>query len=158
MNGHCATLFAAFFGGSFVMHLAWENAQMPLFELADPSFWPVFKMCLFATVTGDMLFMLVLNLTMTVIHKDFCWLKLRIAYAHPATWTIPILVGVLLAVSFELWAVHAVHRWRYGSMPLIPFIHVGITPVLQMIVIPLATTALCHRVAIRLTQTRVDVR
>lgn len=55
------------------------------------------------------------------------------AYSHPATWVIPALVGCLLAVSFELWAVYAVQRWQYGIMPLIPVIRVGVTPVLQMV-------------------------
>ena len=33
-------------------------------------------------------------------------------------------------------AAEAAQRWRYGSMPLEPLVHVGLTPVLQMIFIP----------------------
>ena len=73
----------------------------------------------------------------------------RSAFAHPATWIVPLVIGILLAVSFELWAVHAVNRWTYSSMPLVPIIHVGITPVLQMVFIPLAATALCGWLASR---------
>jgi hypothetical protein len=144
MNGNRLVLLGLYFGSSFLMHLIWENAQMPLFESGNASLWDVFTMCLFATATGDMLFMLTLYLTVAVIHKKAWWLSDRSAYSHPATWIVPLIVGVLLAVSFELWAVHAVHRWKYSSMPLVPVIQVGLMPVLQMVVIPLAAMAMCR--------------
>jgi hypothetical protein len=143
MNGRLI-LLVLFFGSIFLMHWVWENAQMPLFESGDASLWDTFAMCLLATATGDMLFMLTLYLTVAVIHKNFWWLSDRTVYSHPATWIVPSIIGVLLAVSFELWAVHAVERWEYSSMPLVPVIHVGVPPVLQMMVIPLAATTLCR--------------
>ena len=63
------------------------------------------------------------------------------------------LIGVLLAVSFELWAIYAVRRWEYGSMPLIPIIGVGITPVLQMVIVPLAANGVCRWWASRQSST-----
>jgi phosphate starvation-inducible membrane PsiE len=134
----------AFFLLSLFMHLVWENVQMVFFEVGNATLWQIFKMCLFATVTGDTLFMVALYLTLTVVHQDIWWSAKRSAYNHPATWVLPIVVGTLLAVNFELWAVYAVQRWRYQSMPLIPFINVGITPVLQMIVVPTVTIAICR--------------
>lgn len=133
----------AYFGSSFVMHLLWENAQMPLFESGDNSFWDNFLMCLSATATGDMIFMLTLYLTVAACHRNIWWVCDHSSYAHPATWIVPVVVGVLLAVSFELWAVHAVRRWQYSSMPEVPIIRVGVTPILQMIIVPTAATALC---------------
>lgn len=135
---------AAFWVGSFLLHLGWEVAQMPLFERAHDSFWEGFKMCLFATATGDMLFMLTLYLTVAVVHRDLRWVADRTAYNHPATWVVPAVVGTLIAVSFELWAVHAVSRWEYGSMPIIPVLGVGLTPVLQMIAVPLFVLTICR--------------
>jgi hypothetical protein len=150
MSTRCAASVLAFFGGSFVMHFAWELAQMPLFKSANASTYENVQMCLFATATGDMLFMLTLYLTAAVIHRDCCWLTDRAVYSHPATWSVLILVGMLLAVSFELWSVHAVRRWEYGSsMPLVPFIRVGVTPILQMVLIPPASIAICRFTAFR---------
>lgn len=88
-----------------------------------------------------MLFMLTLYLTIALIHRSIGWACDRSAYSHPATWIVPVIIGVLLAVSFELWAVHVTNRWVYNSMPVIK---VGITPVLQMILTTLAATA-CGR-------------
>lgn len=130
-----------YFAASFILHLAWENAQMPLFTVSGISPWDSFKMCLFATATGDMLFMLTLLVTVAVVHRNLWWLSDRTAYSHPATWIVPVVIGTLLAVSFELWAVYVDDRWVYGSMPIIPVVKVGLTPVLQMILIPLAVNA-----------------
>ena len=110
---------------------------MPLFESGDAPFWETFQMCLWATATGDMLFMLTLYVSVTLVHRSVLWACDRSTYWHPATWVVPVVIGVLLAVSFELWAVHAVDRWIYSSMPIIPVIQVGLTPVLQIIFIPI---------------------
>ncbi len=99
-------------------------------------------MCFKATATGDMLFMLTLFATIATIHEDIWWLSNRESYLHPATWVVQIVIGVLLAISFELWAVHAVNRWVYDSMPLVPVLVVGISPILQMTFIPVASTAI----------------
>lgn len=139
----------AYFSSAFVLHLAWENAQMPLFESGDAPFQDTFWMCFKATATGDMLFMLTLFATIATIHEDIWWLSNRESYLHPATWAVQIVIGVLLAVSFELWAVHVVNRWVYDSMPLVPVLGVGISPMLQMTLIPVASTAISRVVAKR---------
>jgi hypothetical protein len=58
---------------------------------------------------------------------------------------LPLIIGPLLAVSFELWAIYVEERWVYGErMPLIPVIGVGVFPLVQMIVIPTACIAGSH--------------
>ena len=142
-NSSWAKLLALYFGISFAMHIAWETAQMPLFVSPNKSFMADLTMCLFATATGDMLFMLFLYLMVAVVHVDLRWLNDKSAYRHPATWVIPAVVGSLLAISFELWAIHAVKRWQYDTMPIVPVLQVGVSPLLQMILIPLATIGIC---------------
>lgn len=126
-----------------MLHFGWEMMQRPLFVLPPGSFAEHVQMCLFATATGDMAFMLTLYLTAAVIHQDIFWIGDATAYRHGATWIITALVGVLLAISFELWAVHAVDRWEYGTMPIVPLIRVGLTPLLQMILVPGLTLLIC---------------
>lgn len=134
-------MIALFFGLSFVLHLLWENLQMPLyagFEHAPlrEHFWVCFK----ATATGDMFFMLTIYLVLAAVHRDWFWVTDRGAYTHPGTWIVTLVAGMLLAVSFELWAVYVDHRWSYAAfMPLLPIVQVGLTPVLQMILIPAGT-------------------
>lgn len=117
---------------------------MPLYDLGAQSVWEGVRMCLFSTATGDMIFMGVIYLCIASAERSWRWPRFHAAYRHPAVWVIPIVVGVLLATSYELWAVYAQARWSYGaSMPLIPIVKVGLAPVLQMVVVPLAVIALC---------------
>lgn len=90
--------------------------------------------------------MLVIYATLAVVHRNPLWMNDQVTYTHPATWILTPFVGILLAVSFELWAVYVDHRWQYTeAMPLIPLLQVGFTPVLQMIIIPLIALLLTSR-------------
>lgn len=138
------TMLLWYFGGNFFLHLLWENAQMPLFE-GYGSFTEHFWICLVATATGDMIFMAVIYLSLALAHNNVLWVSDPKSYRYPATWVLPMIVGTLLAVSYELWAVmHKAHWYEYGSMPIIPIVEIGLTPVLQMVVVPLAVLIVCR--------------
>lgn len=146
-----------YFGGSFLLHLLWENAQMPLFE-GYGSFTEHFWICLVATATGDMIFMAVIYLSLALAHNNVLWVSDPKSYRYHATWVLPVIVGTLLAVSYELWAVmHKAHWYEYGSMPIIPIVEVGLTPVLQMIVVPLVTLLLCRWLLKRQETAKKDI-
>jgi len=134
-----------FFGYSFLLHLLWENAQAPLYEEFTDDVPGHLWACFYATATGDMAFSVTLFFVLAVVHRDIWWAARRMNYRHPATWILPPLIGVLLVVAFELWAIYVVHRWTYGLMPIVPIVRVGLTPVLQMIVVPTVTLLLCMR-------------
>jgi hypothetical protein len=144
LSGNHVLPVSIFFGSSFVLHLLWENLQAPLyagFQSSAQQFWICFK-----ATWGDLLFMACIYVALAIIHRDPFWVADRAAYALPATWIIALLVGGLLAVNLELWAVHVDHRWQYTeTMPLIPVLRIGLTPVLQMMVIPLAAIAFTSR-------------
>ena len=122
---------------SFILHLLWENLQAPLY--ADfISFQQHFLLCLTAAATGDMVFMAIIYLMLAAAYRSTGWMSDRHSYAQPATWLLPVFMGIPLAVMTELRAVYVVHRWAYATtMLLLPFYHVGLTPVLQMIIVPL---------------------
>ena len=134
-----------FFTCSFALHLLWENAQAPLFAGFTDNVGQHLWACFQATATGDMAFSLVLYFAISVVHRDIWWAEDRENYHHAATWALPPLIGVLLATAFELWAVYVVKRWEYGLMPIVPVVRVGVTPLLQMIVVPTVTLCLCRR-------------
>lgn len=99
---------------------------------------------------GDKLFLLTPYLTLALIHRNTLWVADLRVYSHPATWFVPVLIGVQLAIAFELWATHVAGWWEYGAMPVVPALGVGLTPVLQMTVVPLLTLTLSRCVAVRL--------
>lgn len=130
-----------YFGSSFLLNLAWENAQAPLFGGYE-SFFQHFPICLRATLTGDLLMMLLLYSVLALVHRDLLWLEKREAFRHPATWVLPPVIGALFAVIIELRALLE-HRWAYTeAMPLLPFFRIGLTPALQMVVVPILTLGL----------------
>ena len=89
-----------FFTCSFALHLLWENAQAPLFAGFTDNVGQHLWACLQATATGDIAFSLVLYLAIAVVHRDIVWAGNRLNYQHAATWTLPPLIGVLLATGF----------------------------------------------------------
>ncbi len=136
---------ASFFGASFILHLLWENLQAPLYAgyvSFDGHAW----VCLRATF-GDMLIMLLMYVALAAAHRDLLWVKKRDAYARPATWLLPVAIGMIIAVGIEWWSVYGIHRWSYGTMPLIPVLGVGVSPVLQMMIIPAVAAGFSARFA-----------
>lgn len=144
LSGDRLLSMGIFLGGSFLLHLLWENLQAPLYA-GFTSFQQHFWICFKAT-WGDLLFMFTIYSVLAMMHRDPFWVADRSAYAHPATWTITLFIGVLLAMIFELWAVYVDHRWQYTeAMPLLPILQIGLVPVVQMLMIPLVTLLLTSR-------------
>ena len=77
------------------------------------------------------------------------WVGNRNRYWHIGMWVVSLLVGSLLAICFEHWAIYAVRRWEYAAMPLVPVIRVGVTPLSQMIIVPVLTLGVCWGNAVR---------
>lgn len=130
-----------FFAASFLLHLFWENLQAPLYQ-GYSSFNQHFWICLKAAATGDMLIMLTIYAALAFHYRDFVWVANYASYSHPITWILAVMIGIFLATSYEFWAVYVAHRWVYAGMPLVPIIGVGLTPILQMIVVPLLTLSI----------------
>ena len=136
--------FLSYLGASFLLHLVWENVQAPLFE-GYVSFVQHFPICLVATATGDMTVMFVLYLLLALAHCNLRWAADTRSYAHPLTWILPPVVGALFAIIIELRAVYVFHYWSYSAaMPIVSGLGVGLTPILQMVVVPLVTLLVCQ--------------
>ena len=134
-------LFLLIAGVSFLLNVAWENLQAPLYQ-GYSNFWQHFPICSVASL-GDVLIILVLYFVLAVINRDMLWIK-KISKGDVI---LIISLGALVAVGIEKWAL-ATLRWQYASaMPLIPYAEVGLLPVLQMIVLPVVTYYISKRVA-----------
>lgn len=115
---------------SAALYLLWENAQAPLYA-GYQSFWQHFWMCL-AVIPGDVTITVVAYLVVALWKKDFVWVTgMRFLDAAVAGIAATLVTGALERYSL------AVGRWSYSPlMPVLPFVAVGWTPVLQMLVIP----------------------
>lgn len=99
-------------------NMLWEFAQAPLYACFSD-----FQICMwlcFRASFGDAFIVLGIYL---LLRKNLSLFKVAI-------------LGILIAVLIELHALE-VGRWAYTeAMPIIPFLKVGLTPVLQMALLP----------------------
>lgn len=122
----------------FLLNLIWELAQMSLYTHA-PSFWSHVPMCIVAAV-GDAVILFLLYAVIVAIHQHRKWVESLSVFDT----IFLIIVGGMCAIGIEFLALRA-GLWGYnGSMPLIPFFVVGLSPVLQMVVLPMATLCLTN--------------
>lgn len=106
---------------AFLLNFVWEISQAPLYDCYDQflhCMWLCFKASL-----GDVVWVLLLYGIFRVSHSK----------------TAVVLAGLAIAIGVELHALQT-GRWAYAeSMPLIPFLSLGLTPLLQMAILPLVS-------------------
>lgn len=114
---------------AFIVHGIWENAQAFLFE-GYGSFAEHFPVCTGATL-GDVAITLFVYIVVALLKNDFNW----IAALNKKDVAALAVVGFFIAVGIE-WRALLFGRWAYtDAMPLIPYLKVGLTPILQMILL-----------------------
>ena len=129
----------------FSLNLVWENAQAPLYKGYN-GFSGHFWVCLVASVVDALVLLLVYTL-FAVFNRRLNWPL----HVKPWQYGLLALVGGLLAVWFERWAL-ARGQWSYtDDMPIVPVLEVGLLPLRQLLLLPgpafyvSATTAKPHR-------------
>ena len=113
---------------AFLLHLVWENAQAPLYA-GFQSFSQHFSMCLIGTL-GDMVITFSVLGFMLLLKKDV---------TRSADFLALAVLGFIVAVLIEQHAL-LVGKWGYAlTMPILPVLKVGLTPILQMtLLLPLS--------------------
>ena len=118
-------------GFAFVLNLVWELAQMPLYDNTSFVINHV-TFCVLGSV-ADAIMVLLLYFVFAVIFKNPLWIHtLKIQRI-----VIVILTGGIGAALSEMRHL-ALGNWAYSDlMPLIPILHVGLSPVLQFMILPI---------------------
>lgn len=110
--------FLKIFLAALLLNMIWEVAQAPLYT-CFAEFWSCMAICLRASF-GDAF----------IVLGIYFLLRKNLKFYRVAA------LGIFIAVLIE---VHALEtgRWAYTeAMPLIPFLKVGLTPILQMALLP----------------------
>lgn len=126
---------------AFALNLVWENAQAPLYQ-GYVSFWQHFWICLPASLWDAG------YITVVYLAIKFAYRAVGLIQKTPdqeesvfgiTTMIIVVALGFVTAGYIELRAL-AQGRWTYTDvMPLVPIIHVGLTPFLQLALLSLLT-------------------
>ncbi len=116
---------------ALVLNTAWELLHGPLYEGYQYT-WDHISMCLIAAVT-DMLTTLIMLFGLGLFYRNIFWpLKLNLSKI-----LLIIVTGGTGTILLERWHIATGH-WEYAqSMPIVPWLEVGLTPLLQFTVLPI---------------------
>ena len=119
---------------AFLLNLPWEFAQVPLFAgMPSAGHWRAIQVCGRATL-GDVVIALAAFWVVAASARARRW----ILAPTPRQVTGFVAVGVLITIVMEWLATQVVGRWAYAeAMPVVPVLGVGLSPLLQWIVLPL---------------------
>ncbi len=124
--------FFAFALISAVLHGIWEHLHVPLY--GGYEHLTTLPIEVYATL-GDIAYSIVAIILISLFKRNTEWLK------QPSKHDYLVLasIGFLIALFVEYKAL-ALGRWFYlSSMPIIPILHVGLSPILQMtLLLPLS--------------------
>ncbi len=115
---------------SFLLNFAWELAQLPLYKDSSYDIQHI-AFCALASI-ADALMLLLLYLGFALLNKNPIWVQ------NIGFWQVFILmiIGAIGAIIGEM-AHTSKGNWAYAeSMPMLPIINVGLSPVLQFFLLP----------------------
>ncbi len=120
---------------STALHFGWEISQMAYYSFSGVTLsgYDAFVKDHWTTAAKDGLVTVALYLLVGMLVKNSGWAK----RFNRQRFMFLIVLGFLWAVGVEYHAVEMAHRWAYApSMPMIPILNVGVSPVLQMVIVP----------------------
>jgi hypothetical protein len=114
---------------SFALHIIWENTQASLYSGYE-SFSQHFLPCLIGTF-GDIIIVLSVYGLVSLLKGSVNW----ITDLKTKDISVLVVVSFFVAVWIEQHALF-IGKWGYTTfMPIIPYFNVGLTPILQMMVL-----------------------
>ena len=121
---------------ALLLNFPWEILQAPLFAgMADGPFIDAIRGCAQGTL-GDAVIMLLAYWTVSGVAASRDW----ILAPSGRQITLLIAIGIIITMAIEWLATRGywVQSWSYSpAMPVVPGIGVGLSPLLQWIVLPL---------------------
>ncbi len=115
---------------AFLFNFIWEMVQMPLFQGMTFNVKATFFCTLAAVADGIMT--LLLYFVFAFIYNEPLWAKNLTVLQTIAL----MILGGFGAIIAEVWHT-SLGDWAYAeSMPLLPFVNVGLSPILQFMMLP----------------------
>ncbi|MCH8055194.1 MAG: hypothetical protein IH857_03450 [Deltaproteobacteria bacterium] len=118
---------------SFLLNLLWESIQAPLFVFEQQSSAFLLTGCLLFCSGVDAFMTLTSYCALSVVARSRYWFLAR-RLSH---WVSFVGIGLVLALASEYTAIHYRNLWEYSSlMPVVPGLNIGLTPLLQWLILP----------------------
>lgn len=122
---------ASIFVVAAIVNYAWELARSPLY--ARPQEGPTrLWHCGLASLGDGVMVLLILAAGWLVLGRHDCFER-----SGAGGYLVMLVSGLVLSISVEWASLHVLRLWDYTErMPRLPGLGVGITPVLQMLILP----------------------
>jgi hypothetical protein len=115
---------------AFILNFAWEIIQGPLYIGFNYSIFHI-AFCGLASA-ADAIMVLLIYFVLIIIYKDLLWIK----HINIQRILILILIGGVGAILAEIRYL-SIGNWAYApSMPILPFVNAGLSPVIQFMLLP----------------------
>jgi hypothetical protein len=132
--GYPAFLFVVSVGVNYV----WEMAQMPLYQDMPFDTLRSWLLCFRASL-GDGVIILAIWTIGFLVFRERYWFtpgQGPSKAARGARFALLLAAGGIIAVAIEVHALGS-DRWAYSSlMPLVPYLEVGLSPFIQLLILP----------------------
>lgn len=127
---------------AFLLNFVWEFLQIPFYQnMPQATHWDGVILCSKAAF-GDVIIVLIGFWLAAISARTRQWFFDRAC----GPFAIYVLTGVVITLAIEHVAIRSDWGWRYAAtMPLIPVIGAGLTPVLQWLVLPPLTLWFARR-------------
>ena len=133
-------VFWAWTALSTTSHLLWEIVQLPLYTISLDADRMYIAFAVVHCTAGDALISIGTYLGAALAARDLKWP----VTANRRGIAVALLLGVFYTAASEWYNVYRVGNWAYlPQMPLI--LGIGITPLLQWLIVPVATLILMQR-------------
>ena len=119
---------------AYLLNFVWEMFQVPLFAgMRQMPHWEAVRFCARATLGDAEIAVVTFWLVAAFAATGRRWL-LRPTRRHVAGF---VAAGVTITVVLEIVFTRVWHRWSYSDlMPVVPVLGVGLSPILQWVVLP----------------------
>jgi len=134
------SFLASIFFWSVIINYPWEMLQMPLYNAMPFSDWRSWVICFRASLGDGVIISLIWGFGL-VFFRDLHW------YRRKSFFPVFLLLisGALIAVLIEIHAIDT-GRWSYsGLMPILPPFGVGLSPFIQLLILPRLAMELAYR-------------
>ncbi|MEK6844407.1 MAG: hypothetical protein AABX83_03180 [Nanoarchaeota archaeon] len=127
---------------AFLFNLAWEVSHSLLYKTITDMSASQYVPRILQASAGDIIMILAIFIIISGINKSLSW-----TINKKKSMILSVICGTIISIGFELYAQYT-NRFSYNpSMPIIPLINVGLTPILQMIITPLLTFLTAEKLA-----------
>lgn len=127
---------------TLALNLVWEVAHLPLYLFPEGTGWLLIAYNVIHCTLGDVMIAFGIFLLTSLLLRDMGWLRRR-------PWTGAILVAVM-GVSYTAYSewlnVYVRQSWAYSSMMPLVF-GLGVSPLLQWLILPFGITHLSRKIS-----------